>query len=79
MTPRSIRETRQLAFDYLVNTPLVESDLSDGEFAIDAAFPEEFADTLSRLEAYNKHLFPIHSAGIIMLQKGLKGKLSSIQ
>jgi putative DNA methylase len=57
MTPRSIRETRQLAFDYLVNTPLVESDLSDGEFAIDAAFPEEFADTLSRLEAYNKHLF----------------------
>jgi putative DNA methylase len=57
MTPKSVRETRQLAFDYLVNTPLVESGLSDGEFAIDATFPEKFADTMSRLEAYNKHLF----------------------
>ena len=105
MTPKSVRETRQLAFDYLINTPLVESNLGDGEFAIDAAFPEEFADNLSRMEAYNKHLFrpntylhkwwarrcgstfrtilkqfiPIHNAVIIMLPKGLKEKLSSIQ
>jgi putative DNA methylase len=57
MTLRSIRETRQLAFDYLVSAPVVENDLGEGEYAIDAAFPEKFADTLSRLEAYNKHLF----------------------
>ncbi len=56
MPAKNIRETRQLAFDYLVTAP-VESDLGEGEYAIDAAFPEEFADTLSRLEAYNKHLF----------------------
>lgn len=57
MPPKSIRETRQLAFDYLVTTPVVASDLAEGEYAIDAAFPEQFADALSRLEAYNKHLF----------------------
>lgn len=57
MTSKSIRETRQLAFDYLVTASLVESNLNEGEYAIDAAFPEKFADTLSRLEAYNKHLF----------------------
>jgi putative DNA methylase len=29
----------------------------DANLAIDRQFPEEFADTLSRLEVYNKHLF----------------------
>jgi putative DNA methylase len=46
-----------LAFDYIVPSALIENDLSEGEYAIDSIFPEEFADTLSRLEAYNKHLF----------------------
>ncbi|MDI6768836.1 MAG: DNA methyltransferase [Anaerolineales bacterium] len=57
MTSKSIRETRQLAFDYLITASVVESNLNEGEYAIDTDFPEEFADTLSRLEAYNKHLF----------------------
>jgi len=57
MASKRIRETRQLAFDYLVSAETVESDLREGEYAIDANFPEKFADTLSRLEAYNKHLF----------------------
>jgi len=57
MCPKSIRETRQLAFDNLVLPSFIENDLSEGEYAIDSIFPEEFADTLSRLEAYNKHLF----------------------
>lgn len=57
MTSKSIRETRQLTFDYLVTTSVVESNLNEGEYAIDADFPEKFADTLSRLEAYNKHIF----------------------
>jgi DNA modification methylase len=52
-----MREIRQLAFDTFVTVPLANDDLHDGEYAIDSAFPEKFADTLSRLEAYNKHLF----------------------
>lgn len=57
MAPKSIRETRQLAFDYILPTSVGDNLLKEGEYAIDSVFPEEFADTLSRLEAYNKHLF----------------------
>jgi putative DNA methylase len=57
MAPKSIRETQQLAFDYILPTSVGDNLLKDGEYAIDSVFPEEFADTLSRLEAYNKHLF----------------------
>ncbi len=57
MRSKNIRETRQLAFDYLVSSSPKENELSEGEYAIDSVFPEEFADALSRLEAYNKHLF----------------------
>lgn len=52
MTDWTIRETRQLAFDELFRSQAVDANL-----AIDRRFPEEFADTLSRLEVYNKHLF----------------------
>lgn len=48
---------RQLALDNLVLPSFIENDLSEGEYAIDSIFHEKFADTLSRLEAYNKHLF----------------------
>jgi len=57
MPSKSIRETRQLAFDYIISQQPIETNLGEGEYAIDAAFPEAFADTMSRLEAYNKHLF----------------------
>lgn len=57
MAPKSIRETRQLAFDYILPTSVEDNLLKEGEYAIDSVFPEEFADTLSRLEVYNKHLF----------------------
>jgi putative DNA methylase len=52
VTDWTIRETRQLAFDELFRSQDVDANL-----AIDRQFPEEFADTLSRLEVYNKHLF----------------------
>lgn len=57
MTSRRVREIRQLAFESLVNVADTQSDSYEGEYAIDSSFPEQFADTLSRLEAYNKHLF----------------------
>ena len=56
MIPKSVRETRQLAFDYILSTS-EEDNLGEDEYVIDSDFPEKFADTLSRLEAYNKHLF----------------------
>ena len=43
---------RQLALDELL--PSIEAESGP---AIDHAFPEEFANTLSRVEAFNKHLF----------------------
>ncbi len=54
MKTRQIRETRQLAFDIKFEETQAHTN---GVFAIDEQFPEEFADKLSRLEAYNKHLF----------------------
>lgn len=56
MTHKSIKETRQLALDIFygdVQPQIFEA----GQFAIDNHFPESFANELSRLEAYNKHLF----------------------
>lgn len=52
MTKKSLKETRQLAFDELFR-------LSTDEMVvpIDTSFPEAFADELSRAEAFNKHLF----------------------
>ncbi len=52
MTTSTIREARQLAFEDLFRSAAVDENL-----AIDRQFPESFADTLSRLEVYNKHLF----------------------
>ena len=52
MTTSTIREARQLAFEDLFRSATVDENL-----AIDRQFPEAFADTLSRLEVYNKHLF----------------------
>lgn len=52
MTTSTIREARQLAFEDLFRSAVVDENL-----AIDRHFPEAFADTLSRLEVYNKHLF----------------------
>lgn len=52
MSDWTIREARQLAFDELFRSQEIDANL-----AIDRQFPEEFADTLSRLEVYNKHLF----------------------
>lgn len=49
---KTVREARQLAFDELYRLPDTEEIL-----AIDVSFPEEFADDLSRCEAFNKHLF----------------------
>lgn len=46
------QEARQLTFDELYGSPIVEEQLG-----IDAAFPERFADELSRWEAFNKHLY----------------------
>ena len=45
-------ETRQLAFDELYGSSVVEEQLG-----IDDAFPERFADELSHWEAFNKHLY----------------------
>lgn len=45
-------EARQLTFDELYGSPIVEEQLG-----IDAAFPERFADELSRWEVFNKHLY----------------------
>lgn len=52
MTDKTIKETRQLAFDELCRLPQ-----TDKSIAIDEFFPEKFADDLSRYEAFNKHLF----------------------
>jgi DNA modification methylase len=52
VTNLTIREARQLAFEQLFR-----SKAADENLAIDRHFPESFADTLSRLEVYNKHLF----------------------
>lgn len=52
MTPTSIHEMRQLAMDELDRVPQ-----SDHTLAIDQDFPEEFANRLSKIEAFNKHLF----------------------
>ena len=49
---RTIRETRQLAFDELYRVPQAGHSL-----AMDDAFPEKFVDELSRREVFNKHLF----------------------
>lgn len=52
-TPKaSIHEARQLAFESLLRFPSDEASLS-----IDESFPEQFASRLSRVEAFNKHLF----------------------
>ncbi len=49
---RAIRDQRQLALDELATPPnLAHSN------RIDYGFPEEFVDTLSRQEVFNKHLF----------------------
>jgi SAM-dependent methyltransferase len=45
-------EARQLTFDELYSSSIMEERLG-----IDAAFPERFADELSRWEAFNKHLY----------------------
>jgi putative DNA methylase len=52
MKPKTIREMRQLALDEVYRVPAKESSL-----AIDRSFPEEFADQLSQIESFNKHLF----------------------
>ena len=52
MRTRAICEARQMALDELYRLPQVEDSV-----AIDESFPEEFADELSRREAFNKHLF----------------------
>jgi DNA modification methylase len=52
MTDKIIQEARQLAFDELYRLPQIEDSI-----AIDEFFPEQFTDTLSRQEVYNKHLF----------------------
>jgi len=52
MSNEIIREARQLAFDELLRHPQAEDSI-----AIDASFPEVFANELSRWETFNKHLF----------------------
>jgi hypothetical protein len=47
-----LQPARQLAFDELFDSFQVEDHL-----AIDDSFPEQFADELSRREAFNKHLY----------------------
>ncbi|MFZ1238002.1 MAG: hypothetical protein WAV66_01535, partial [Anaerolineae bacterium] len=42
--------TRQLTFDELVHAP-------DQGLMVNAPFPEEFANALAEVEAFNKHLF----------------------
>lgn len=53
---KQVKETRQLAFDIPINESQA-STYETGQYAIDAHFPEKFADELARIEAYNKHLF----------------------
>ena len=51
-TNPTIRESRQLAMEELVSSPMA------GYYTeIDYSFPEKFVDELSRREVYNKHLF----------------------
>lgn len=52
MKRKTTREMRQLALDELYRVPAKESS-----FAIDESFPEVFADQLSQIESFNKHLF----------------------
>ena len=52
MKRKTAREMRQLALDELYR--ITEKE---GSLAIDRSFPEEFADQLSRIESFNKHLF----------------------
>jgi len=56
MSPRPIThdtcEARQLAFDEFYSSAVTVEQLG-----IDHAFPERFADELSRWEAFNKHLY----------------------
>lgn len=56
MKNKSVKETRQLTLDIFYD-PTQNQSFETGRFAIDQDFPEDFADTLSQLEAYNKHLF----------------------
>ncbi len=50
--PNPIREARQLAFVEMFRASAISDSL-----AIDTDFPEEFANNLSKREAFNKHLF----------------------
>ena len=52
MKPKTIKEMRQMALDEAYRVPAKETSL-----AIDRSFPEEFADQLSQIESFNKHLF----------------------
>ncbi len=52
MTPTSIHTVRQLSFEEFSRNTQTEE-----HFSIDASFPEQFADELSRREVFNKHLF----------------------
>jgi len=47
-----IPQIHQLTLDELLRLPQ-----STDSLAIDLAFPEKFSDELSRMEAFNKHLF----------------------
>jgi hypothetical protein len=48
MTDKIIKEARQLAFDELYRSPQAGYSL-----AIDASFPEKFANELSQCEVFN--------------------------
>ncbi len=52
MKRKTVRELRQLAFDEMYRVAAKDSSL-----AIDRSFPEEFANQLSQIESFNKHLF----------------------
>jgi DNA modification methylase len=52
MAKKALKEVRQLAFDEMFRAPT-----AGDVFAIDFAFPEEFADQLAQQETFNKHLF----------------------
>lgn len=56
MKKRHLREARQLAFDLSLPGESATRDIPE-QYAIDQQFPEKFANQLSRLEAYNKHLY----------------------
>jgi len=52
MTPKIIRDARQLTFDELYRLPQQAISL-----VIDETFPEQFANEISQQEVFNKHLF----------------------